>query len=114
VGMALLLQYLLETGSRVRELRDQLPAYAMVKDKLELGPALAPAAALERAAGAFAGERLDETDGLKFLLEAGGGPAWVQLRASNTEPILRIFSEALSPVLARELVERVKTAVGAS
>lgn len=114
VGVALILQYLLETGSRVRLLREQLPTHSMVKDKIELGGALRAADALDRAREAFAGERVDETDGLKFLLEAGGAPAWVQLRASNTEPILRIFSEAKDPGEARALVDRVRAAISGS
>lgn len=114
VGVALILQYLLETGTRVRLLREQLPSYAMVKDKIELGASLEASEALQRAREAFAGEAVDETDGLKFNLQAGGGPAWVQLRASNTEPILRIFSEAVDAGVARQLVSRVRSALGAS
>jgi phosphomannomutase len=111
VGMALILQALLESGKGLRALRDELPAYAMVKEKIELG-ALDATAALARAREALPGARLDETDGLKFLLQAEGGPAWVQVRASNTEPILRVFAEAVSEAAARELTARVRTSLG--
>ncbi len=105
VGIALLLQYLLESGRSLRELRDELPAYAMIKEKIELGE-MDPVRALERVRDALPEATLDETDGLKFLLEVDGGPAWVQVRASNTEPILRVFAEAVSPAAARGLVAR--------
>lgn len=107
VGMALILQSLLESGGGLRALRDELPAYAMIKERVELG-ALDPALALLRAREALPEARLDETDGLKFLLQAAGGPAWVQVRASNTEPILRLFAEAVSEPVARELTARVR------
>lgn len=107
VGMALMLQYMLETGSRLRDLRAELPTYQMVKDKVDLGD-MDPASAVDRVRDLFPEARVDETDGLKLLLEAGGSPAWVQLRASNTEPILRIFSEAQGEQVARDLVYRVK------
>jgi len=110
VGMALLLQYMLESGRTLRQLRDELPVFAMVKDKVELG-AMDPSLALLKAREVFPEAQLDETDGLKFLLEAGGGPAWVQLRASNTEPILRIFGEAVDEGVARSLVGRVHLAL---
>jgi len=112
VGMALVLQYLLESDRDLRALRDELPAYAMVKEKVELG-ALDPALALLRAREALPGARLDETDGLKFLLESGGGPAWVQVRASNTEPILRIFAEAVDGAAAQGLIDRVRRSLSA-
>ncbi|MFA7329859.1 MAG: phosphoglucosamine mutase [Candidatus Delongbacteria bacterium] len=110
VGIALLLQYLLESGRSLRELRDELPVYAMLKEKIELGE-MDPVRALERVRDALPGATLDETDGLKFLLEQDGGPAWVQVRASNTEPILRVFAEAVSPAAARGLVERLSASL---
>lgn len=110
VGMALILQYLLESGRELRVLREELPTYAMIKHKLELG-VMDPSLALLKVREALPEARLDETDGLKFLLDAGGGPAWVQIRASNTEPILRIFAEALSDQVAQGLVERVGRAL---
>jgi phosphomannomutase len=111
VGIALVLQALLESGKTVRGLRDELPVYAMVKEKIELGENGDAERALELARTALPGARLDETDGLKFLLEADGGPAWVQLRASNTEPILRVFAEAVSDAAARSLVARLRAAL---
>ncbi len=107
VGMALMLQYMLETGSRLRDLRAELPTYQMVKDKIVLGE-MDPVEAVNRTRGLFAKGKVDETDGLKIVLEADGAPAWVQLRASNTEPILRVFAEAGSEATARDLVRRVK------
>ncbi len=105
VGAAMILQYMLEAGSGLRNLRDELPRYHMIKEKIELGERNGA----ETVAGireAFADRKLDETDGLKILSD--DGRSWVQLRASNTEPILRIFAEAQEAVKARELVDEVR------
>ncbi len=105
VGMALILQYMLEAGSGVRLLREELPSYHMVKEKIELGERDG-AEAVAGIRQAFAGRKLDETDGLKILDE--DGRSWVQVRASNTEPILRIFSEAADPQKAAALVAEIR------
>jgi phosphomannomutase len=105
VGMALILQYMLETGSPVRTLRDELPTWDLVKDKVSLD-ALDPQAAVEVVREMFSEGEVDETDGLKISFEREGKAAWVQVRASNTEPILRIFAEA-APGMARQLVNEI-------
>ena len=112
VGVALILQYLLESGNRLRSLREELPTYSMVKDKVALGD-MDPAAALERIAQELGSRgEVDRTDGIKVLFSGDTGPAWVQARASNTEPILRIFAEAASEDLARELVRETAALLG--
>ncbi len=111
-GIAVLLQYLLETGSGVRALREELPVYHMLKERVELRD-LDPAAALERIRGGFPEGQPDERDGVKFLLEDKSGPAWIGVRASNTEPILRIFAEAGDAARARGLIDRARGLVEA-
>jgi phosphomannomutase len=105
VGMALMLQYMLETGSPVRTLRDELPVWDMVKDKMQLD-GINPDDAVEKVRSMFPDGEIDETDGLKITMTRNDKPAWVQVRASNTEPILRIFAEA-APGAARQLVNQV-------
>jgi phosphomannomutase len=107
VGIALILQYLLETGSRIRNLRNDLPEYVMIKDKVELGD-LDSNLVIEKVRQEFADYQLDETDGLKVIIKDDSGPSWVQIRASNTEPILRVFAESGSEEHSRGLIEKVR------
>jgi phosphomannomutase len=98
VGMALILDAMARRGATVAELADALPRYAMRKTKVALaaervGPALA---ALERR---FADARPDRLDGLR--LDWPG--RWLLVRASNTEPIVRIIVEAPSDEDADQL-----------
>jgi phosphomannomutase len=97
-GMALLLDRMAETGKTISQLAAELPKYyrRMGKVKFEhgrLGPLMQ---ALE---AAFPGAELDRSDGLKLMI-AGG---WIHVRASNTEPLLRLAAEARSPERLEEL-----------
>ncbi len=105
VGMALILQYMLEMGSPIRALRDELPSWDLVKDKMSL-EGINAEDAVNHVRQMFSDGVVDETDGLKISFEREGKPAWVQVRASNTEPILRIFAEA-APGSARQLVNQI-------
>lgn len=98
-GMALVLQSLAESGKKLGETISEMPSYHIVKEKIpfmgdltEVGPALA---------GEFEG-RIDETDGVRIDMETG----WIHVRASNTEPVVRIIAEAASPEEASVLADR--------
>lgn len=102
VGVAIVLQHLAETGRSLSETRAGLPVYAIAKHKVALTPAMdarALLAAYAERAGAQAGARVSTTDGVKVDTDAG----WVHVRASNTEPILRIYTEAATEGAAEAL-----------
>lgn len=101
VGIALILQTLTEFGGTISELKATLPQYVIVKKKIELGQA-EPKEILDKLLEKHAGEPVDQIDGLKFLKPQ----AWVQVRASNTEPIMRIMAEATTQAAAEELAEK--------
>ena len=91
-GIVMVLQYLAETGKTVSELVARIPQYVMIKTKLPC-PAGAAEAVVARARQAFAerdGVHLNDADGLRVDFS----DRWVSVRASNTEPILRIIAEA--------------------
>jgi phosphomannomutase len=97
-GMAFLLDRMAETGKTVSELAGQLPQYCRLFDKMpfeygRLGPMMQ---ALE---SAFPAAGVDRTDGLKLTLDDG----WIHVRASNTEPLLRISVEARTPERVAEI-----------
>ena len=112
VAMALVLDLMCRGGALVPldALARSLPSMAMEKAKVDLdpsttGPALV--AALERVERAFPAARADRLDGLR--LDWPGG--WLLVRASNTEPIVRIVAEAASAADAREAIERAARAI---
>lgn len=107
IGIALVLMHLATSGKSLSELKAGYPAYAMVKDKIAFDPALSAQGILDKVAGHFDPQTVDTRDGLKVDLPE----AWVQLRKSNTEPILRIYAEAKTLEEAKILVEKVKSLI---
>jgi phosphomannomutase len=103
VGIALFLTQLAKSGLKTSELRDSFPAYTISKNKIELTPEINVDAILEKMAANYAHEEVDTTDGVKIYI----GKEWVHLRKSNTEPIIRIYSESKSEASANALAERI-------
>jgi phosphomannomutase len=112
VGMGLVLELMAKTGQPISAIARALPSYCMLKTKLECPPARSRA--LIRALKADAGAaRVNAQDGLRLDWD----DRWVHLRASNTEPVMRIIAEARSREAAQALVdeytERVRGALQA-
>ncbi len=106
-AMSLVLQLMAATGRSVSELVADLPRLAMIKQKFEC-PRERIAAATAQVAQAFASERLNTSDGTRVDFREG----WVHIRASNTEPIIRIIAEADTPAATEALIHRVRAAAG--
>jgi phosphomannomutase len=102
VGAALVLQHMAESGKRLSELRAALPVYHMAKHRVELDASIDADAILAVLAARYAGDRVSTVDGVRVDLDEG----WVHVRRSNTEPIVRIYSEAATPEEAESLAER--------
>jgi len=105
VGVALLLSYLTEFGKPLSFLRRSYPDYTISKNKIQLTPGLDVDGLLARLADKYKNEDLNQVDGLKINLE----PGWIHLRKSNTEPIIRIYSESNSVVTANHLAQKIKS-----
>jgi phosphomannomutase len=90
VGVALFLTLLAKSGKKVSELKKTYPAYAIAKNKIQLTPDINVDAVLEAIKKEYAGEKITDIDGVKIDFPN----SWVHLRKSNTEPIIRIYSEA--------------------
>ncbi|GAB5535781.1 MAG: phosphoglucosamine mutase [Rubricoccaceae bacterium] len=103
-GVALVLQHLAETDQSLSDVRASLPNYAIAKHKVNLQPDMDPDALLASLAERYAGGRVSTVDGVKVDLDEG----WAHVRKSNTEPILRVYTEAASPEAADALAERFK------
>ena len=104
VGVGLFLSLLAEKKLTVSALKRTYPLYYMGKGKLNLAKNLDVDALLQKVEENYQQEELNTLDGLKILF----GDRWVHLRKSNTEPIIRVYSEAPSQEDADELVERFK------
>ena len=107
VGVALFLTLLAKSGKKVSELRATYPAYEIAKNKIELTPDLDVVAILQAVKERYAGERITDIDGVKIDF----ADSWVHLRKSNTEPIIRIYSEAHTMAEADELAESIKAVI---
>ena len=103
VGTALFLTQLAEKRIKCSELRATYPAYFMSKDKVQLTPDMDVDGILAKVANTFKDEKVTTIDGVKIDFEEG----WVHLRKSNTEPIIRIYSEGKSEAEAKRLGELV-------
>ena len=102
VGTALFLTYLAKRGLSMTELRATYPAYFASKNKIELTPAIDVDNVLREMKARYAAERVNDIDGVKIDF----AESWVHLRKSNTEPIIRIYTEAKSMDEAETLAQR--------
>lgn len=107
VGVALFLTLMAESGKKVTEIRAGLPKYAIAKNKIQLTPDLDVDAILEDVKKKFANEKITDIDGVKIDF----ADSWVHLRKSNTEPIIRIYSEASTMEAADKLADEIKTII---
>lgn len=108
VGIAMVLQLLAERELTASEYRKSLPVYEMSKQKIELNTLGVDAdALLAKVADIYSDQNPNSTDGVKIDFEDG----WVHLRKSNTEPIVRVYSEAKTKEEASKLAESVLSAI---
>ncbi|WP_303272781.1 phosphoglucosamine mutase [uncultured Alistipes sp.] len=102
VGTALFLTYLAQRGMTMTQLRATYPAYFASKNKIELTPAIDVDKVLREIKTRYAGEQVNDIDGVKIDFAEN----WVHLRKSNTEPIIRVYTEAKSMEEADALAQR--------
>lgn len=107
VGVALFLTLLAKSGKRVSELKAGYPAYAIAKNKIELTPDIDVDAILEAVKERYSSEKITDIDGVKIDFP----DCWVHLRKSNTEPIIRIYSEAPTVEQANALAQDIKKVI---
>lgn len=112
VGVALFLTYLAEKKMKVSEIRKSFPSYFMSKNKIELTPELDVDKILSEVEKKFSEEEVSTIDGVKIDFEEN----WVHLRKSNTEPIIRIYTEAKTQkeadALAEKMIQDIKAIAG--
>ena len=107
VGIAIFLTLLAKSGKTVSELRATYPSYDIYKTKIQLTPEIDVDAILAEMKNKFANEKITDIDGVKIDFS----DSWVHLRKSNTEPIIRIYSEAHSMDEAKKLADSIKAII---
>lgn len=107
VGIALFLSSLAHKGCKVSELRKSYPNYFMAKNRIDLTPETDISAVLDRIKEIYADEKVTDIDGVKIDF----ADKWVHLRASNTEPIIRVYSEAATQEEAEALGQKLMNIV---
>lgn len=109
VGVTMVLNRLAQSDKPLSKIINELPHFEMVKDRLVLNRADVnmpdPTAVFDRAKSLFEDADINTIDGLKFTWD----DKWLHLRASNTEPILRIYAEAETKEIAEKLVQTLKS-----
>ena len=101
VGVGLFLTYLCESECTCSELKSKFPLYHMSKNKIQLDVTTDVDAILAKIADKFKDEQVTTIDGVKIDFEEG----WVHLRKSNTEPIIRVYSEGKTEAEAERLAQ---------
>ncbi len=99
VGIGLFLSHLAKSGKKCSELRATYPDYFISKNKIQLSEGVDVDAILAAIKDKYSKEKINDIDGVKIEFP----DSWVQLRKSNTEPIIRIYAEAKTAAMADEL-----------
>ncbi|MBL1411146.1 phosphoglucosamine mutase [Sphingobacterium faecale] len=109
VGVAIFLSHLAKLGRKVSDYRAELPQYFMSKNKITLTPEMDIDGLLAKMQEKYEHENHTTIDGLKIDFEN----EWVHLRKSNTEPIIRIYSEGPSPEAAEAIAQKIINEINA-
>ena len=107
VGVALFLSLLAHKGKKVSELKKEYPPYSIAKNKIQLTPDINVDAILAAIKEKYKNEKITDIDGVKIDF----ADCWVHLRKSNTEPIIRIYSEADTIEKANKIADEIKAVV---
>ena len=103
VGIALFLSHLAKFGKSAAMLKSMYPNYHISKKKIELTPEMDIDEVMKAIKAKYAKKPINELDGLKIEFD----DEWVHLRKSNTEPIIRIYSESESQSTAEHLANKI-------
>ena len=102
VGTVLILALMASKNKKISQLNNELPQYSMLKTKQNFSGNLYEYIKLIK--NIFPNALFDEQDGIKIILPK----SWVQLRTSNTEPIIRIIAEAVTKEETEKLIQNIK------
>lgn len=110
-GMGLILSLLARAGMPLSSLVAEVPTYSIIKRKVDLSDLSQAARAVEIVAKTFADQSLDRQDGVR--VDFASERAWLHVRGSNTEPIMRLIAEAPTVDVAERILDRAQAAIAA-
>jgi phosphomannomutase len=102
VGIAMMLTHLVKSKNTMSQLKSDLPEYTITKKKIALRKGLNPDEILQKLMLKYQDTEQNREDGLKLIFNQ----EWVHMRKSNTEPIIRIYAESITPAKADSLANR--------
>lgn len=102
-GMALFLSHLAKSNMSCSNLRKLYPDYVIAKKKLNLSPGKDFSRILDEVRKQYSNHEIDERDGMRIEHKEG----WVQIRKSNTEPVVRIYAEGMTSEIAEDLADQI-------
>lgn len=102
IGVALFLSFMAKTKKSVSQIRSKYPSYYISKNKITLEEGMDVDAILAKVKAKYSKQEINDIDGVKIIFDG----EWVHLRKSNTEPIIRIYSESSSKTTAENLAEK--------
>ncbi|MNL22908.1 phosphomannomutase/phosphoglucomutase [compost metagenome] len=108
IGIALFLTHLAKFGKSIKTLRNTYPNYYISKNKIELSPEINVKNLFASIQDRYKKQPINTEDGLKIEFDMD----WVHLRTSNTEPIIRIYSESNSKTTAENIAKRIMSDIG--
>jgi phosphomannomutase len=108
IGIALFLTHLAKSGKTVKALRSTYPSYFISKNKIELEEGVDVKGIFEQIKQKYSRQPINTEDGLRIDFDND----WVHLRTSNTEPIIRIYSESGSETTANNIARRIMADIG--
>ena len=103
IGIALILTHMAKTSKSAKQLRNSYPNYHISKNKIELTPEIDVDLILKKMEAKYTHENINTTDGVKIDF----AEEWAHLRKSNTEPIIRIYSESSNEEKAESLAQKI-------
>jgi len=106
VGVTMVLNRMSQSDEPLSEIYQSLPQFTILKDKINID-GIDPENIVEKATALFGNIEKNTLDGVKFVWEN----KWVHLRKSNTEPIIRIYSEAQEKEQAKDLIDKIKSLI---
>ncbi|MFY0673722.1 MAG: phosphoglucosamine mutase [Bacteroidia bacterium] len=111
IGVALILSYMAKAGKSAGQIRSTYPNYHISKNKIALEKGMDVDGILDQVKQKYSKQEINDIDGVKIIFDG----EWVHLRKSNTEPIIRIYSESSSKTtaenLATKLIEDIKAII---
>lgn len=102
-GISLILSLMAKENKNISSVIDEIPSYVMIKTKITCRSKAEVDSLLNKTRNVFAGSKLDEQDGIKVIFP----DAWIHVRASNTEPVVRIIAEARTKAELENLIKKI-------